>query len=494
MNFTYSRKILLVLLAVAFAWGLFSYLGGTTIPGSTPSRADTVYEGPRFDGNPPGDSLSTLNTIEKGLNYVSKKTRPAVVTVFIEKQVEVKRGFPFGFRPPGQEHPERKVRGLGSGAIIRSDGYIVTNYHVLKDVTDVQVLLHNQNRVDAEIVGTDPSTDLAVLKIDRTNLPELDFADSGKLKVGDWAIAVGSPFSLKNSVSFGHVSALNRSIQATQYENFIQTDAPINRGNSGGPLVNTEGKIIGINTLIQSTSGGSQGIGFASASNLVRRTVNDLIEYGKVKRAWLGVSIQKLPDDQLKENFGASQGALVAEVMDNSPADTAGLQSGDLIVRFEGEPVQGPADLQQSVIKQQPGDEISLKILREKDEKTIEITLGERPEQEKSTKDGPSGDEIFQRLGLKIGTLTEEQARQLGLEGREELPYVKGLRRGSPAQQAKLRPRDVILSVNQDSVKSVSDLKQSLKGLIKKGADSALLLIQRRSNRLYLSLPLPSEE
>ncbi|MFB6345504.1 MAG: trypsin-like peptidase domain-containing protein, partial [bacterium] len=334
------------------------------------------YSGPRFEGSLSQKYLGALEAVEKGLKQAAEKARPAVVTVFVEKKVSRSRGFPFRFRLPRRQ---RKVRGLGSGVIIRSNGYIVTNHHVIKDMTDIKVLLPNEEKVDAKLVGADPKTDLAVLKINRTNLPALDFADSSKLEIGQWTIAIGSPFSLQNSVSYGHVSALQRSIQATKYENFVQTDAPINRGNSGGPLVNIRGEIIGINTVIQSTSGGSQGVGFASASNLVKRTVTDLIEHGQVRRAWLGVSIQKLSAKALQRHYGYDHGALVANVRSGSFADEAGLQPGDLIIELNDKTIEGPADLQQSVIAHDIGERVQLAVVRAGSTKTIDVTLGQRP-------------------------------------------------------------------------------------------------------------------
>ncbi|MFB6345133.1 MAG: Do family serine endopeptidase [bacterium] len=452
------------------------------------------YTGPRFNGERPERALNILGDIETGLNYTAEKTRPAVVTVFVQKKVERPGKFPFRFRIPRTPQRKRKARGLGSGVIIRSNGYIVTNHHVVKDVNNIQVLLANQEKVEATLVGADPRTDLAVLKIDRTSLPELDFADSSKLDVGQWAIAVGSPFSLKDSVSYGHVSALKRSIQATQYENFVQTDAPINRGNSGGPLVDIHGDIIGINTVIQSTSGGSQGVGFASASNLVQRTVTDIIKHGKVKRAWLGVTIQKLSADAMKQHFGQEQGALVSDVRQGAPADTAGLKAGDLVTKLNGQAILGPTDLQQAVIAHNPGKEVTLSIIRNGKQKTVSLTLGERPTLKKTETSGPEGSNLLAKLGLGVREIKPARARKLGLDVDHPLVQVVKLGRGSPAHKAGLRPKDIIRSVNRKAVKSVESFRTKLRQASKKGKDSVLMSVQRKDRRLFVTVPFPDTE
>lgn len=455
----------------------------------SPSNADSpAYEGPRFTGERPDGALRALEDIQAGLNYAAAKARPAVVTIYVTREVQ-RRTFPFRFGPPGRE---RRVRGLGSGVIIRSSGYILTNHHVVKNVDRIKVLLHNQQRVSARIVGTDPGTDLAVLKVDRRQLPALEFADSDEVEVGDWALAVGSPFSLQNSVSFGHVSALHRAIQATRYENFIQTDAPINRGNSGGPLVNIEGEIIGINTLIQSTSGGNQGIGFASAANLARRTARDLIEHGEVRRAWMGVSIQQLAPRKLEEHFGADRGAVVSEVQDDSPADRAGLQAGDLIVSLDGRTIEDPGALQRRVIQHDPGEEVRVTVLREGERRTLTVTLGKRPAQTGARSGARSSrDGILSDLGVRLGTVSPKRARRWGVQSDDPVLAIKQVRRGSIAHRAGLRPNDLILTVNRRPLASVEAFRSYLQKAREAGRESVLLLVRRRDNNLFVTLPLP---
>lgn len=462
-----------------------------SLPVQSTAENGTKYDGPRFEGSLSENSLDLLETVEKGLNQAARKARPAVVTVFVEKKINRNRGFPFRFRSPRQPRRQRKVRGLGSGVIIRSNGYIVTNHHVIEGMTDIKVLLPNQEKVDARLVGADPKTDLAVLKINRTNLPELDFADSDRLKVGQWAIAIGSPFALENSVSYGHVSALERSIQATKYENFVQTDAPINRGNSGGPLVNIRGKIIGINTIIQTTSGGSQGVGFASASNLVKRTVTDLIEHGEVKRSWLGVTIQKLPGKVLEQHFGYDHGALVASVRPGSPADESGLKPGNLIIALGDRTIEGPADLQQAIIAHDIGEDVILRVVRDGKTETVTVTLGERPDPREQAKEQSTGSKLLAKLGLGLREISADQAREWGFDVDHPLVQVARLVRGSVAHRAGLRPEDVILSLNRETVTSLGSFKKNLSQLAAAGRDSLLLLIRRDQQRLYVTVPLP---
>ncbi|MFB6347359.1 MAG: Do family serine endopeptidase [bacterium] len=484
-----------IVLMVVLVFGLLS----GPVPVYT---ADTpVYSGPRFEGTVPEESLAVMKQIEKGLNYTAEKSRPAVVTIYVEKNIK-RPGFPFRFGPKGIPKPRRdegrsqgrKVRGLGSGVIIRSNGYILTNYHVIKDVNEIKVLLHNKKKVSATVVGKDPRTDLAVLKINRRKLPELDFADSSKLNVGQWALAVGSPFSLSNSVSVGHVSALERSIQATQYENFVQTDAPINRGNSGGPLVNIQGEIIGINTIIQSTSGGNQGVGFASASNLAKRTARDLIQYGEVKRAWMGVSIQGLSKRNLQSHFDATQGAVVVKVMTNSPAADGGLKRGDLILAMDGTSIESPTDLQRRVIQHEPGEQVGVVIQRNGEQKKLTITLGERPDAGTSRRANRSErkESILDKLGLSLTEISPEEANRSGFNVDQPILQIQRIQRGSLAHQSGLRPKDLILSINRTPVKGLNSFRKKMNTMVKSGTESVLLLIHRDGRRLYRSLALPN--
>lgn len=457
----------------------------------------------------PKAALETARSMEKAFHYAAEKARPAVVTIYTRKQVKAP-GFPFR-TPNGDprlddffkrffDRPEprsREVTGLGSGIIMRSDGYIVTNYHVVAQADEIEVLLSNRESVKAEVVGTDEESDLAVLKIDRTNLPTLEFADSSKLNVGQYAIAIGSPFQLRNSVSVGHVSALHRAINAKRFEDLVQTDAAINRGNSGGPLINIEGEVIGINTLIMSEgSQGSQGVGFAISSNLAKRTARDLIEYGRVKRPWLGVIIQELTTEMSK-HVDAEHGVIVAEVKDGSPAAKAGIEAGDVILKFNGKTVRTPHDLQRLVLAQKIGDEVEVTVHQQGgDVKSYTVTLGELPSQtgpsestDESDQSEDKPDNISQKLGMQLEQLTEKEAKQAGVVPPRPVLKVAEIQRGSPAMKANLRPGDLILRVGDEPVESV-DQFNSLLSKVKESGESKVLLHVRRDSNFFTLLPL----
>lgn len=474
------------------------------------SVTEKAYEGENPDPARPEESLNVAKQIEDAFAYASKQARPAVVTIFTRKEVSVP-GFPFQ-TPRGNDRfndffrrffdvPEsrsREVTGLGSGVIIRSDGYVLTNHHVIAQADEIEVMLDNRESVKAEVVGSDKESDLAVLKVDRTELPALDFADSDKLRVGEYAIAIGSPFQMQNSVSVGHVSALHRAINAKRFEDLIQTDAAINRGNSGGPLINIEGEIIGINTLILSEgSRGSQGVGFAISSNLASRTAEDLIEFGKVKRPWLGVVIQEITSE-MAEHVDVKEGVIVAEVKDGSPADEAGLEAGDIITEFNGKNLRTPHDLQRRVLAQNIGEDVSVTIKNQDGEtRNVTVELAELPgddggEAEKTPQpeDDQPDQNLSQELGLKLDELSEKQAQELGLP--RPVVRVEGVQRGSPANEARLQRGDIILRVARQPVASLEKLNKLLNHLKEQGKNKALLHVRRDSN-FFTLLPLRTE-
>lgn len=470
---------------------------------------------PAYEGDPgapdrPQEALRTAKNVEEALTYASRKARPAVVTIFTRKEISAP-GFPF--RTPrgndqfdeffrrffdGPRERSRKVTGLGSGMIIRSDGYVLTNHHVIAQADEIEVMLNNRESVKAEVVGSDEESDLAVLKVDRTGLPTLDFANSNELEVGQYAIAIGSPFQMANSVSVGHVSALHRAINAKRYEDLIQTDAAINQGNSGGPLVNVEGEAIGINTLILSQgSQGSQGVGFAISANLAERTAEDLIEYGRVKRPWLGVVIQEVTSE-MAEHVEAENGVIVSEVKEGSPADEAGLEPGDVIVEFDGQDVRTPHDLQRRVLSKTIGDEVQLTVhSREEGRATVTTTLAELPREDapESDRAEPDRDEedteepMSLKLGMELGTLSEEEAREQGIVPPRPVIQVEDIRRGSAASQARLQPGDLILRIGNEPVSGADKFNEILTSLHERGEDKVLLHVRRDSN-FFTLLPL----
>jgi len=512
-----SKRSLQWLLTAVLLIGLGFLLGTLRVDIFTFAQDDTtpIYDGPNVVEKRPDESIAVAQQLENAFNFAAERVRPAVVTVYTEKKVEA-RPFPSPFFRgeqferffddmfPEREGRSRRVTGLGSGVIIRENGYIITNFHVIKDVDEIQVKLNNDEQIDAEIVGSDPKTDLAVLKIDRTQLPTAEFTNSSEVKVGQWAIAIGSPFHLRNTVNIGHVSATHRSITSprqntSQFQDFIQTDAAINRGNSGGPLVDIEGRVIGINTMIQSTSGGSQGIGFAVSSDLARRTANDLIEHGEVKRPWLGVVIQQLEDEVRKEHFGEEAGVVVSQVVEGSPAEKAGIQQGDFITHFDGKRLKSTADLQNEVLSHTVDDKVTITLKRNEETLELSTTLAElpddpsaaaSPQQEPSQQDP----QMIEPLGMELEAISPERSEEFGLKRKQPFFQVKEVSPRSPARRRGVKPGALILEVDRRSFSSVQELSGYLKEKVERGGDNALLLINQDGTYFYHAFPLMGSE
>lgn len=390
---------------------------------------------------------------------------------------------------------ERKESSLGSGVIVSSDGYIVTNNHVVAKADEIKVLLPDKREFTGKVVGTDPKTDIAVVKINAKDLPTLPWGDSDKLEVGEWILAIGNPFALNSTVTSGIVSAVGRAnVGIADYEDFIQTDAAINPGNSGGALVNVRGELVGINTAIFSRSGGYMGIGFAVPANMTRTVMDSLIKTGKVTRGWLGVSIQEV-NQELARQFGLSEtkGALVSEVIPDSPAAASGLKPGDVIVSYDGKPVDSPAVLRNMVAQTPVGKTAKLEVLRDNKRQTLNVKIAEQPKEiaqgdaEETIESGEEAGAAKSALaGIEIRNLTPDIARQLGLNPGTKGVVVTGLAPDSPAAAAGVEPGDVILEINRQPVRSVADVKRISSKLSKK--DGALLLINRRGGKLFLAI------
>ena len=424
---------------------------------------------------------------------LAEAVKPAVINVNVESRRAAART-PSNPQQPGDDffrrffgdNPEqesRPRRGLGSGVIIDPTGVALTNAHVVDKATQVEVVTLDGNRHTAKVAGVDPKTDLAVLKLEGTGpFPYLKLGNSDELQVGDLVIAVGSPFGLQSTVTQGIVSAKARDIGAGPYDEFIQTDAAINPGNSGGPLVNMRGEVVGINTAI--VRGGS-GIGFAIPSSMVKRISTDLLASGKVTRGWLGVSMQPLTPE-LAESFGAKdkKGALVADVMSDSPAAKAGLKAGDIVLEFAGKKISEPGDLARAVAVASPGKKSDVKVLRDKQEKTVTIELGEMPS-DRDRVASAAEERGTALLGLEVRPLTPEMARELKLDI-EDGVVVTGVEPNSPAAEAGVRRGDVILEVDRKPVKSVAEFQRLAKQVRK---DQPLLVrLQRGTSSLYLAL------
>jgi len=389
------------------------------------------------------------------------------------------------FEPP----KERKEQGLGSGVIVSPDGYIVTNNHVIEQAEEIRVLLADKRSFKAKLIGTDPKTDVAVVKIEAVNLPVLPWGDSGQLQVGEMVLAVGNPFGLNQTVTMGIISAVGRAnMGIVDYEDFIQTDAAINPGNSGGALVNLKGELIGINTAIFTRSGGYMGIGFAIPSNMVKGVMTSLIKHGKVVRGWLGVSIQEMTQDLAKE-FGApdTRGALVADVLEDSPAAKAKLERGDIVVSFNGTSVNDPAHLRSLVAETPPGTTVMVTVLRNKEKKELKVTIAEQPKDlaRASGREPDSGRGEHALAGVTVEPLPQDRGRGDAPRAKSGV-VVKDVEADSPAERAGLRPGDVIREINRKPVRSVQDFDRLVSQLQPKS--TVLLLLTRGTATIFLSV------
>ncbi len=388
---------------------------------------------------------------------------------------------------------ERRQSSLGSGVIVDPEGYIVTNNHVIEEADEIMVVLSDKREFKGKVIGKDPKTDLAVIKIEGKSLPTASWANSDKLEVGEFVLAIGNPFGLNQTVTMGIVSAVGRaSVGIAEYEDFIQTDAAINPGNSGGALVNTRGELVGINTAIFSRSGGYMGIGFAVPANMVRSVMDSLITRGKVVRGWLGVSIQGVTSD-LAKNFGLreAKGALVSEVLPGGPAARSGLQSGDVIVEFDGKEVEDQTALRNMVAQTAVDKDVSVKVIRDNKPKTIKVKIGEQPKnlagagEEPAPAQGQAADHTA-LAGVDVRSLTPELAERFGLAKDARGVVITDVVANSKAASAGLRPGDVITEINRQPVKGLEDYRRIVGKLGKD--ESPLLLVNRRGGKFFIVL------
>jgi serine protease Do len=442
-------------------------------------------------------ALETLKESGKAFASVAKQVSPGVVFVRVEKTVEQRGPFSFAW-PQGNNSPgdspdgdllrrffdfplqnspprEEHVVGQGSGFLISRDGYILTNNHVVGDADKVTVTLEDGREFSAKTVGTDPHSDVAVIKIDADQLPALKLGDSDAVDVGEWVVAVGNPFGLSHTITAGIVSAKGRNaVGIADYENFIQTDAAINPGNSGGPLIDLDGNVIGMNTAIFSQSGGYMGIGFAIPINMAKAISGQLIENGSVTRGYLGIVIQNLTPE-LAETFGfkGEKGILVAQVNEDSPAARAGLKQGDVIVSFNGQPAGSVGDFRNRVALIAPGTKGTLTILRAEKRLDLTVTIGKLSEDSDQTRKSA---ETTKEYGLTVQDLTPDLAARLDLEG-EVGVVVTQIAPGSAAERAGIQPGALIQEVNQERVRSLKDFQSALK--MSHGDQGVLLLIKQ---------------
>ncbi len=409
------------------------------------------------------------------------------------------------FVGPKSNNPQR-VTSLGSGFIIDPSGFIVTNNHVIENSEQITVTLNDGSSLPAKVVGRDLKTDLALLKVNpKKPLPATKFGDSDKARIGDWVIAIGDPFGLGSTVTAGIVSARNRDINAGPYDDFIQTDAPINRGNSGGPLFNMDGDVIGINSAIFSPSGGSVGIGFSIPSNLARDVVGQLRQFGIAKRGWIGVRIQGVSDEVAEAmHLGTTQGALVADVTPEGPAAKAGLAKGDLVTGFDGKPITDSKILPRIVAATQIGKTVNIDVLRGGRKQSFHIYVAKLEEgpPDKAGKSqsapvvpkpqsnaAPQGSKLSQ-LGLSLGVLDGAARAKFKLGGAIQGVVVSDVTANSPAADKNFRPGDVIVEVQSQKVKSPADVEQKIAGDVKAGRKVELMLVNRSGDSTYVGLRL----
>jgi len=452
-------------------------------------------------------SVDILTQLSAAQSEVAAVATPSVVNISTTRTVRSHEEMPldlfedpffrrfFGDRVPHPNMPkEYKEQSLGSGVIVSEDGYIVTNNHVIEKAQEIKVLLSNKMDYKAKLIGADPKTDLAVIKIDVKGLTPLPWGDSNKLNVGEIVFAIGSPFALNQTVTVGVISAVGRAnVGIADYEDFIQTDAAINPGNSGGALINALGELIGINTAILSRTGGYQGIGFAVPSSMAKQVMDSLLKYKKVVRGWLGVSIQEVTSD-LAEEFGVKdlKGSLVSGVLKGSPAEKAGIRQGDVILQYNGKLVEDTGHLRNMVSQTPINTKVKVKLLRNKKEVVVEVVIAELPQKlaESSSRENESEEndeeESNALAGLVVRELTPDLARHFGFEENEKGVVVVKMEAGSKLFEAGIRPGDIILQINQKNIASLEDYKKIAPKI--KAKERLLLLLRRKGQDLFVTV------
>ncbi|MFY9744105.1 MAG: DegQ family serine endoprotease [Candidatus Sulfotelmatobacter sp.] len=428
-----------------------------------------------------------------GFAPLFKPALPAVVSITSSRIVKAPQS-PF-FNDPffqqffGGQMPhapqEQRERGLGSGVIISPDGYILTNNHVIEKGTDIKVTLADKRQFPGKVIGADPQTDIAVVKIATTGLPTIPLGDSSKLEVGDYAFAIGNPFGVGETATMGIISATGRNgLSIEDYEDFIQTDAAINPGNSGGALLNAKGELIGINTAILSGGGGNQGIGFAIPINMAKYVMDQILKHGKVVRGYIGVGIQDVTPELARVfHVPAEKGALVSSVEANTPGGKAGLERGDVITEIDGQPVDSANDLRLKVGTLTPGTTVHLKVDRNGQTRDFSFALGEAPNGKGSANNASGAAENDTMRGVQVDELTDDVRQQLGLKPNVKGVVVTGVSDDSPAGDAGLQRGDVIVQVNRQPVNSVSDYQRLV---AEAGKQTVVLLVNHGGNTVFL--------
>lgn len=490
-NLSTKRRIGAAVLAFAMVVGLGAYHF---------LQPTTAHAAPSSNAAPIDDSkIASLLALDQAMETVAARVTPAIVNVAVTAKVDQKKmmmqqGMPEGlpddmrqfferqFGGRGQMQPQQPQfqHGIGSGVIISPDGYIITNNHVVADATDIKVTLGDRRILPAKLIGTDPLTDLAVIKIEGGNFPNVPLGDSSQLRPGQTVLAFGNPFGFRFTVTRGIVSALNRpnpyNDDPRKPGQFIQTDAAINQGNSGGPLVNAHGEVVGINTFLISPSGSFAGMGFAIPTQIVQPTVESLVRYGKVSHSYIGVGITDVtPENSKFFDLKDANGAVISEVQPDSPGAKAGLKVGDVIVGLDGQKVSDAGQLQAEVSSKHPGTKVTLDVLRDGKNVNVAVTLEELGSKDKKEDLNASADSGKPRWGVGIADLTSDVREQLQAPETLKGAVIQRIQPGSPAEDAGLQPGEVIQSVNRQQTPSAADVQKALAN-VPKGQDAMVLI------------------
>jgi serine protease Do len=490
-----SYWLFLLVIALLIVGGLLR-AGMIRVPGH-PVLGHAVLGAPKVSVHVAENAAPvSLGDFKNGFSSVLSPALPAVVNISSTKIVKnPQQNVPDIFNDPlfrqffGNQFPQQnpgpeREEGLGSGVIVNPDGYILTNNHVVEGASDVEVFTQDRRRFKAKVIGTDARTDVAVLKIDASGLPTLTLSDSSKLKVGDVVFAIGQPFGIGETATMGIVSATGRGLGGAieHYEDFIQTDAAVNPGNSGGALIDLHGDLVGINTAIISGGGGNQGVGFAIPINMARNVMDQIVEHGKVIRGYMGVAIQPVSPD-IARAFGLPHGggALISDVTADSPAAKAGLQRGDIVLQLNGQPVTGPDDLSVRISEMAPGSSAHLQIFRNGESKDLDVSLGELPEKAPAAQNNEQAPAVLK--GMQVQNITPEIARQLKLPSSTTGVVVTEVAPSSPADVAGIQRGDVIQEVNRKPVRNSGEFEQALRAT---GNQAVLLLLNRGGTTHYV--------